>query len=97
MEVLAYINHHIEIYGFHPTIRKICEDTGLRSSSTVQKHIRLLERDGLLPYARRQFRAHCLASELSKSQRALAESQALLDQKDAIIERLRIELAQMKG
>ena len=42
--IIGYITEH----QYPPTIREICDMTGLKSPSTVQIHISNLMRDGLL-------------------------------------------------
>lgn len=48
LEVLKAIKDHIAEKGFPPSVREICERTGLRSSCTVQRHIEVLIQSGYL-------------------------------------------------
>ncbi|KYH31117.1 LexA repressor [Moorella mulderi DSM 14980] len=46
--VLNYIRHFIDVHGYPPTVRDICQATGLRSSSTVHGHLNRLEKKGYI-------------------------------------------------
>lgn len=46
--ILQYIQEQIEERGFPPSVREICEATGLKSTSTVHGHLKRMERAGLL-------------------------------------------------
>ncbi len=46
--ILKYIQEQIEERGFPPSVREICEATGLKSTSTVHGHLKRMERAGLL-------------------------------------------------
>ncbi len=46
--ILEAIRTYTKQYGYPPSVREIGELVGLSSSSTVQAHLRSLERDGLL-------------------------------------------------
>ena len=41
-EILNYINKTINTKGYSPTVREICEAVGLKSTSTVQYHLKKL-------------------------------------------------------
>lgn len=47
-EILLTINKYIEKEGISPTVREICDITGLKSTSTVHEHIKKLERQGYI-------------------------------------------------
>lgn len=57
LEILNFIAEHIDLFGWAPTVREICERTGLRSTSTVHHHLRRLEELGLIVRGSRQSRA----------------------------------------
>lgn len=46
--ILQYIHEQIDERGFPPSVREICEATGLKSTSTVHGHLKRMERAGLL-------------------------------------------------
>lgn len=46
--ILEAIRTYTKQYGYPPSVREIGELVGLSSSSTVQAHLRSLERDGLI-------------------------------------------------
>lgn len=46
-KILDYINESAS-KGITPTVREICEATGLKSTSTVHAHLRVLEENGYL-------------------------------------------------
>lgn len=46
--ILAYIEKFSREKGYPPSVREICEATGLRSTSTVHGHLIRLEKKGLL-------------------------------------------------
>ena len=39
-EILNYIDKTIKSNGYSPTVREICEAVGLKSTSTVQYHLK---------------------------------------------------------
>ena len=45
--VLAYINERIS-EGVPPSVREICSELGIKSTSTVHKYLKLLEEDGYI-------------------------------------------------
>ncbi|MFL2648169.1 MAG: repressor LexA [Candidatus Actinomarinales bacterium] len=47
-EILNYINKTINTKGYSPTVREICEAVGLKSTSTVQYHLKKLINLGYL-------------------------------------------------
>ena len=47
-EILDYINFTIKNDGYSPSVREICEAVDLKSTSTVQYHIKKLERKGVI-------------------------------------------------
>lgn len=46
--VLEAIVNYIEINGFSPSIREMCELVGLKSTSTVHNHLTNLENKGYI-------------------------------------------------
>jgi repressor LexA len=47
-EILNYIEAHTLENGYPPSVREICQAVGLKSTSTVHAHIKMLEREGYL-------------------------------------------------
>lgn len=47
-EILEYMKHMIKEKGFPPTVREICTDLNIKSTSTVHMDIKALEQRGLL-------------------------------------------------
>ena len=47
-EILNYIDNTIKRNGYSPTVREICEAVGLKSTSTVQYHLKKLIKLGFL-------------------------------------------------
>ena len=47
-EILNFINKNIEIKGYSPTVREICNAVNLKSTSTVQYHLNKLINLGLI-------------------------------------------------
>ena len=47
-EIFDIIKNYIKNKKIPPTVREICEISGLASTSTVQSHINKLERDGYI-------------------------------------------------
>ena len=45
-KILRYVRKEITITGIPPTIREICKEVGLKSTSSVQYHLDKLEEDG---------------------------------------------------
>ncbi|RMC46641.1 transcriptional repressor LexA [Lactobacillus sp. ESL0230] len=48
LQILQYIYDTVQKRGFPPTVREICHEVGLSSTSTVHGHLTRLERKGLL-------------------------------------------------
>lgn len=46
--ILQYIQEQIQERGFPPSVREICDATGLKSTSTVHGHLKRMEKAGLL-------------------------------------------------
>ena len=42
-KILKYIKNEIVTKGIPPTIREICDEVGLKSTSSVQYHLNILE------------------------------------------------------
>ena len=56
-QILAYIRSFRSARGYSPSYREIAEGTGIRSTSTISRHIHELAGDGVLETARRRPRA----------------------------------------
>lgn len=50
--VLEAVRSYRDLHGRPPTIRELCEATGLSSTSTVHAHIRALVKKGCIEEAR---------------------------------------------
>ena len=61
--ILSYIQSFLEINGYPPSVREICEGTGVRSTSTVHAHLRKLNESGRLNYDAGRRRAISINSE----------------------------------
>lgn len=48
MEILQYMKSQINLKGYPPSVREICEAVGLRSTSTVHGHLSKLEDKGYI-------------------------------------------------
>lgn len=55
--IFAYISEHIEQVGYPPTVREICAELGIRSTSTVHRYLKELEADGRITMGENQNRA----------------------------------------
>jgi len=60
LRVLQCIHEYCQEHGFAPSMREICEQTGLRSSATVNTHVCTLAHHGLLRHKTGQSRAYSL-------------------------------------
>ena len=47
-KILDFIKKEIEMKGYPPSVREICQAVGLKSTSTVHAHLNHLERQGLI-------------------------------------------------
>src|SRR5690554_3259041 len=47
-EILAFIHEEVSDRGYPPTVREICNATGLASTSTVHGHLSRLEENGFI-------------------------------------------------
>lgn len=56
LKVVYYIQDYMEDNGFSPTIREICSETGIRSTSTVHQLLTQLKDRGLITNDRRSGR-----------------------------------------
>ncbi|MBO5504003.1 MAG: helix-turn-helix domain-containing protein, partial [Lachnospiraceae bacterium] len=48
MEILEYIKREILEKGYPPTVREICEEVNLKSTSSVHSHLESLEKYGYI-------------------------------------------------
>lgn len=55
--IFAYISEHIADVGYPPTVREICAELGIRSTSTVHRYLKELEADGRITMGENQNRA----------------------------------------
>mgnify|MGYP000978793666 CR=1 FL=1 len=46
--ILEFIKKEIELKGYPPSVREICEAVNLKSTSTVHGHLEQLEKRGLI-------------------------------------------------
>jgi repressor LexA len=66
-KIFAYIKKVVKTKGYPPSVREICEATGLRSTSTVHAHLRRLERRGMISRDSMKPRAISLPMELQST------------------------------
>ena len=62
-KIVDYIRAHVEENGYPPTFREIARSVGLKSTSTVDHHLRRLRELGVLQYEDGRFRALQLLGE----------------------------------
>ncbi len=67
-KIFAYIKKVVKAKGYPPSVREICEATGLRSTSTVHAHLKRLEKRGLIARDSMKPRAISLGNELQQSE-----------------------------
>lgn len=56
-EIYRYITEHINEIGYPPTVREICAELGIRSTSTVHRYLKELEAEGRISIGENQNRA----------------------------------------
>ena len=56
-EIYAYISEHLNEFGYPPTVREICAELGIRSTSTVHRYLRELQSEGRITMGENQNRA----------------------------------------
>lgn len=56
-QIYAYINEHLSDFGYPPTVREICAELGIRSTSTVHRYLKELEAEGRITMGENQNRA----------------------------------------
>ena len=66
-KIFAYIKKVVRAKGYPPSVREICEATGLRSTSTVHAHLKRLEKRGLIFRDSMKPRAISLAESITAS------------------------------
>ena len=66
-KIFAYIKKVVKAKGYPPSVREICEATGLRSTSTVHAHLKRLEKRGLIMRDSMKPRAISLPSDLQQT------------------------------
>ncbi len=47
-EILHFIEEYIEVHGYGPSVRELCDGVGLKSTATVHYHLRILTEQGFL-------------------------------------------------
>ena len=47
-ELLSFIQEHVQLYGFPPSIREMADHMGIRSTNGVNDHLKALERKGYI-------------------------------------------------
>ncbi len=47
-KILETIIEYIQVHGYSPTIREICDITGIKSTATVQIHMKVMFDRGIL-------------------------------------------------
>ena len=63
MKIFEYIQIFLSENGYSPTVRDICEGTGIRSTSTVHAHLKRLRESGKLNYDAGRRRAISINSD----------------------------------
>jgi repressor LexA len=66
-KIFTYIKKVVRDKGYPPSVREICEATGLRSTSTVHAHLKRLEKKGLIARDSMKPRAISLSSGLLRA------------------------------
>ena len=56
-EIYRYITEHINEMGYPPTVREICAELDIRSTSTVHRYLKELESEGRISMGENQNRA----------------------------------------
>lgn len=47
-DTLRHIENYIEENGFPPTVRELAELLGMKSTSTIQRYLEILEKEGYI-------------------------------------------------
>ena len=55
--IFAYISEHISVFGYPPTVREICAELDIRSTSTDHRYLKELEAEGRITMGENQNRA----------------------------------------
>ena len=56
-EIYNYITEHINEFGYPPTVREICAELDIKSTSTVHRYLKELEAEGRITMGENQNRA----------------------------------------
>ena len=56
-KILKFVKDEISSKGIPPSIREICSEVGLKSTSSVQYHLNKLEEDGLIKRSKTKSRS----------------------------------------
>lgn len=49
-KILLYISEYEDRYGFPPSVRELCSMSGYKSTATVQRYIKQLEKEGMISH-----------------------------------------------
>lgn len=66
-EIYHYITCHIREHGYPPTVREICAELSIRSTSTVHRYLKELVSEGRIEMAENQNRAITLTENPNKA------------------------------
>lgn len=66
-EIYHYITYHIKEHGYPPTVREICAELSIRSTSTVHRYLKELVAEGRIEMAENQNRAITLTEKPNKA------------------------------
>ena len=66
-EIYNYITYHIKEHGYPPTVREICAELSIRSTSTVHRYLKELVSEGRIEMAENQNRAITLTENANKA------------------------------
>lgn len=77
-KILNSIRSHIKKHGYSPAVRDICQDTGIKSTSTVHLHLNNLEKKGYIRRDPTKSRAIELIEEFDSSNTSDASNTAMI-------------------
>lgn len=66
-EIYNFITYHIKEHGYPPTVREICAELSIRSTSTVHRYLKELVSEGRIEMAENQNRAITLTEKTNKA------------------------------
>lgn len=73
VKIYDYITEFIGKEGYPPSVRDICQGTGIRSTSTVHSHLKRLQDSGKLDYTAGRRRAISLNDNMMKNHEPLVD------------------------